>query len=173
MAPVSVVCGSGSCRGSICLSFVAPVLSVVACGSSRCHRSCDSSLQYLSFVAPVVVVFSSSCGSSIDLLSFMAPVVSVCCLWLQCILCRSFVAPVVSPVACDSRLQYLLFMAPVSVHCLWLQYLSFMTPVFVVSSLLLWLQSPVLLALLFMAPVCSICYSSLQYWLLCRLCLQY
>ena len=124
VAPVSVVVhGSSSicCRSWLryllyLLSFMSPVVSSVDYDSSICRRlvlwlqsSCGSSLKkYLSFVAPVVVVFSSSCSSSINLLSSVAPVLS----------------PIVhgSSICCRSWLhQYLLVACGSSILCcLWL-----------------------------------------------------
>jgi len=103
MAPVvSVVHGTSICRLVLWLQLrlQAPVLSVVACGSSGGCRSCCGSsiiscrlcrlwLQYLSIVvAPVAVAVA--CGSSICRLRLQSPVSvvvrgssSICCrLWL-------------------------------------------------------------------------------------------
>jgi len=157
---------------------VAPVVSSpVARGSNGCRRSWLQ--EYLSSRPPVAPVPLSiiACGSSI------------CCLWLQCILCPGL-WPARSASGCCSRSSSIcrrclscgssaissccLFVAPVSVVCgsgsgSSLQYyrLSFMAPVLL--ALLFCLVAPVsrlvqyLLSSLIMVPVSVVSSLCLQY----------
>jgi len=144
----------------------APVLSVIlsSCGSSGGCRSCCGSsiiscrscLQYLSFVAPVVVAPVSSicrslvtpvsvvrgssllylpiaCGSSGSRMSLMAVVVcgsSISCrACLQYLLSSSWLQWLVQAVVCGFGSSCCLLVAPVlTCCCSWLRYLSFLAP---------------------------------------------